>query len=108
MLEQTKANLQKKIIESGYKRNIISFEPLNNCYENLVLSSSKFKNWKVEKLSLGSENKSSEINVSDYNLSSSILPISNNHLKAKKILIIFQSKLLKLKSWIRIFMKIKL
>ena len=22
----------KKIIESGYKRNIISFEPLNNCY----------------------------------------------------------------------------
>ena len=74
----------KKIIESGYKRNIISFEPLNNCYENLVLSSSKFKNWKVEKLSLGSENRASEINVSNYALSSSILPISNNHLKAKK------------------------
>ena len=35
----------KKIIESGYKRNIISFEPLNNCYENLVLSSSKFKDF---------------------------------------------------------------
>ena len=61
-----------------YKRKIISFEPLNNTYENLVLKSSKFKNWKVEKLSLGSENKVSEINVSNYSLSSSILPISSN------------------------------
>ena len=74
----------KKIIENGYKGKIISFEPLNDPYEKLVLKSSKFENWKVEKLSLGSENKNSEINVSNYSLSSSIFPISSKHLKAKK------------------------
>ena len=56
----------KKIIENGYKGKIISFEPLNDPYEKLVLKSSKFENWKVEKLSLGSENKNSEINISNY------------------------------------------
>ena len=74
----------KKIIENGYKGKIISFEPLNDPYEKLVLKSSKFENWKVEKLSLGSENKNSEINISNYSLSSSIFPISSKHLKAKK------------------------
>ena len=44
----------KKIIENGYKGKIISFEPLNDPYEKLVLKSSKFENWKVGKLSLGS------------------------------------------------------
>lgn len=74
----------KKILKNGYQNKIISFEPLDKPYDKLNSKSSKYKNWIAEKLSLGNENKVSEINISNYSLSSSILPITEKHLKAKK------------------------
>ena len=42
----------------GYKKEIISFEPIEESYEKLIFNSSKDKNWHVYKrVALGNKNK---------------------------------------------------
>jgi FkbM family methyltransferase len=74
----------KKIKEYGYKKQIISFEPLSSAYSKLLKNSHNDINWEVfRKIALGDSNDHSVLNVSNYSPSSSILPFTTNHLQAK-------------------------
>jgi len=65
----------------GYKNQIVSFEPLNKCYQELLSNSAKDKLWSVyEKCALGSANKEKKINISENLVSSSIKKIKKCHL----------------------------
>ncbi len=65
-----------ELLKKGYKKEIISFEPLSPAYQKLWLLSRKFPNWKVyKKCAIGEKNGEIKINVSYNSLSSSILPI---------------------------------
>jgi FkbM family methyltransferase len=66
----------------GYTKEIISFEPIKESYNALVINSSKDKLWHIhERVALGNENKIIKINISKKKDSSSILKIKKNHLK---------------------------
>ncbi len=66
----------------GYKKEIISFEPIEESYEKLILNSSKDKNWHIhERVALGNKNKKIKINISKKIDSSSILKVKKNHIK---------------------------
>ena len=74
----------KKIRDKGYKKKIISFEPLNNVFSILKKNSNNDNNWEVENIAIGDFDGETIINESNYSLSSSILPISKLHLDAKE------------------------
>ena len=66
----------------GYTKEIISFEPIKESYDALLINSSKDKMWHIhERVALGNENKIIKINISKKKDSSSILKIKKNHLK---------------------------
>lgn len=65
----------------GYKKRIISFEPLKSAYNELEKVSSGDDNWLVRNYALGNQDMESIINVSDNSVSSSILNILPSHLK---------------------------
>ena len=66
----------------GYEKKIISFEPITESHDRLVVNSSKDKKWNVhERVALGNENKLIKINISKKKDSSSILKIKKNHIK---------------------------
>ena len=96
LLDQNKINLlldvgankgqfAKKIIDSGYHNGkIISFEPVLKTYNCLLSNSRNYKNWQVfQRCALGDNDGEIDINVSNYNLSSSILPMTSIHLENK-------------------------
>jgi FkbM family methyltransferase len=72
-----------KIIINGYNNGkIISFEPVSKAHDSLLLNSKKYKNWEVfDRCALGDNDGETIINVSNYDLSSSILPMTNLHLE---------------------------
>jgi FkbM family methyltransferase len=63
----------------GYTRKIVSFEPLNNAYEELQKVTKNDGNWETYNYALGSENGISTINISGNSVSSSILNIKALH-----------------------------
>ena len=64
----------------GYKRQIISFEPILSAFNELKKNSTKDKKWDVFNFALGDSEKESEINISQNSLSSSILNMKKEHL----------------------------
>jgi FkbM family methyltransferase len=72
----------KSIREMGYKGKIISFEPLNDAFDELEKISSKDKKWIVNNYALGNEDTKSFINVSENSFSSSILNMLPRHLES--------------------------
>jgi FkbM family methyltransferase len=56
---------------AGYDGEIISFEPIKQCYENLI--SIADNNWKVKNYALGNKESTQHINVSKKSVFSSIL-----------------------------------
>jgi FkbM family methyltransferase len=67
---------------NGYDKKIVSFEPVSKTYNSLLSNSKKYKNWQVfDRCALGDNDGEVNINVSNYDLSSSILPMTNLHLK---------------------------
>jgi len=71
-----------KLRECEYKGRIISFEPLPCSFSILRLSVAKDPLWSCENLAVGDEDGTIEMNVSGHRTSSSILPISEAHLRA--------------------------
>lgn len=69
---------------SGYKKTIISFEPLKKVFNVLKKNSINDKYWKCENIAIGNKDGETIINESNYSLSSSLLPISKEHLRAKE------------------------
>ncbi len=66
----------------GYTKEIISFEPIKETYDALLINSSKDKMWHIyERVALGNENKIIKINISKKKDSSSVLKIKKKHLK---------------------------
>jgi FkbM family methyltransferase len=75
----------QSIRTNGYDKNIVSFEPLLEVYNNLLKISKNDNRWKVYKrCALGDRNEKSSINVSAYEQSSSILSMTSLHSKIKK------------------------
>ena len=71
------------MFKSGYKGNIVSFEPLTDAYEQLKSNQSRFRGWEVyTRAAIGDYSGTTLINVSENSHSSSILPIHSTHLAA--------------------------
>ena len=68
---------------NGYKKKIVSFEPITEAHQQLLMNSAKDKNWFVhERCAIGNKNGEIEINVSGNSQSSSILPMLATHSNA--------------------------
>jgi FkbM family methyltransferase len=74
----------KEIRKAGYKNKIISFEPIKNAFDVLLINTKKFKQWEAYNLALGVEDTQTEINISENSCSSSILNILDTHTNAEK------------------------
>jgi FkbM family methyltransferase len=61
---------------------LFSFEPLSDCYEQLIDNFQGVKNFKAFNLALGNETGFKEIHRSEYSLSSSLLPMATSHKEA--------------------------
>lgn len=71
--------------KNGYKNNIISFEPVSKVHNKLIENSKNDTNWEVfDRCAIGNRDGDIEINISNYDLSSSILQMTPKHLEAKK------------------------
>jgi len=70
------------LFDNGYNGKIVSFEPLTEAYNILLLKKNKYKQWKIaERCAIGEEDKEIFMNVSKNLVSSSILPMLDYHLK---------------------------
>lgn len=69
----------KTLRNIGYKKRILSFEPIKSSYNTLLRKSNSDDLWEVYNYGLGNENCNSQINISKNFDSSSILEISELH-----------------------------
>tara|TARA_B100001093_G_C26784361_1_gene996008 strand:+ start:207 stop:956 length:750 start_codon:yes stop_codon:yes gene_type:complete len=68
------------IIDFGYKREILSFEPIEEAHRQLVINSKKYSYWRVyDRCGFGKKNETKMINISKNSVSSSILDIKKKH-----------------------------
>ena len=68
--------------ESGYTGRIISFEPLSEAYSRLLINSKKDHNWIIApRMAIGNEEGKKTINISGNFYSSSILKMTDIHIK---------------------------
>ncbi len=67
---------------AGYKGKIVSFEPLNEAFSELKRISTNDNKWQIEKTGLGDFDGEAIINVAENSVSSSILNIRKEHVKA--------------------------
>ena len=73
----------KEIRGQGYKKRIVSFEPLSTAYKVLLKNSKSDSSWEIAPRSaIGSELKNAEINVSNNSYSSSILEMLPTHFES--------------------------
>jgi FkbM family methyltransferase len=72
------------LIDQGYNKNIISFEPLDKEYNILLKESKGYPNWSIyEKCALGGSETEMTINISQNSYSSSLLPMLDAHTKSE-------------------------
>jgi len=70
------------LLESGYKGRIISFEPLSKAYNHLIINSKKDPNWIIApRMAIGNEEGKKTINISGNSVFSSILKMTETHIK---------------------------
>lgn len=75
----------------GYRKKIISFEPIKESYDKLIINSLKDKKWYIhDRVAIGNGHKLVKINISKKKDSSSILKIKKKHTK-----LVPESKILK-------------
>lgn len=68
--------------QCGYKKRIISFEPLSQSFSLLQQRSAGDPLWDCKNMAIGDSNGTIEINISGHKTSSSILPITEAHIQA--------------------------
>lgn len=69
-----------RLLISGHKEDIISFEPLSDAYKKLLENSSKYKNWHIApRMAIGDFDGETVINISANSESSSIMPMLPEH-----------------------------
>jgi FkbM family methyltransferase len=69
----------RNLRRNGYRKRIISFEPLSSAYEVIKKKSIKDKYWTVHNFGIGEQEKKVDINISKNSYSSSILNILPLH-----------------------------
>lgn len=62
------------LFRQGFPGRLVSFEPLDDCFDELSRIARHYPNWQCHKLAIGSEDGEAVINVSGNRYSSSILP----------------------------------
>jgi len=68
----------------GYSGKVVSFEPLFNAYTKLLSASKRDSLWQIHpRCAIGDYDGEVEINISNYSVSSSILDMSETHLRAE-------------------------
>jgi len=73
----------KELREGGYAGRITSFEPLPKAHAELLAVSAKDRSWNVAKrTAIGAEDSTVTIFVAGNSVSSSLLPMHDNHVKA--------------------------
>lgn len=72
----------KQLRDIGYKKKIVSFEPLNAAYALLSKNAKKDKLWEVHHYALGDKEESVKINVAANSMSSSLLEMLPSHIKS--------------------------
>lgn len=72
----------RRIMASGFRGNLVSFEPLPEALVKLKANARPHANWQVLPIALGSENKTATINVAGNLQSSSFLPMLSRHEEA--------------------------
>lgn len=73
----------KKIIEAGFDKKVISFEPLSSAYPMLLENAKSVKNWEVfDRGAVGDMDGNIDINISMNSHSSSILQVNKQHTDA--------------------------
>jgi len=79
-----KGQFAKELRNLEYYKKIVSFEPVSNIYKVLLKNSSRDPEWDIyERCCLGECDGFTEINISSYSQSSSILNFTYLHLNAK-------------------------
>lgn len=66
----------------GYRKKIISFEPLSSAFRTLEQNALRDPNWKVFNFALGDSDKQDSINIAANSYSSSLLEMLPAHLKS--------------------------
>jgi FkbM family methyltransferase len=70
------------IMDAGYNKKIVSFEPLTSAHAVIDSLSKKYSNWTVaERCAIGSENQDIEINISANSVSSTLLNMLDTHIE---------------------------
>jgi FkbM family methyltransferase len=73
----------KKVIDAGFTKKLISFEPLSSAYPLLQNHAKHYANWEVfDRCAIGDTDGDIEINISHNSHSSSILEVSKAHIDA--------------------------
>ena len=94
----------QNLIGLGYKGNVVSFEPLSNAHEILANKSKKYSCWNVaEKIGLGDYDGEAQINVSKNSVSSSLLNMSDEHIKASPEALYIDKETIKVKKLDAVF-----
>jgi FkbM family methyltransferase len=72
----------RQLIRSGFRGQIVSFEPLPTALEKLRMNRWSFASWAVEPFALGADNGTATLNVSANTQSSSLQPMLQAHVTA--------------------------
>ena len=72
----------RKLIRSGYKGRIVSFEPLPDAFEVLRESRTGIAQWQIENFALGGENTTATLNIAGNSMSSSLQDMCDEHVAA--------------------------
>lgn len=66
----------------GYRDHIVSFEPLDDAYAELVARSARDPNWDVRRVALDDHDGEAELHVAGNSASSSLLDMADAHVRA--------------------------
>lgn len=70
------------IMDAGYNKKIVSFEPLSSVHKVLEEASKKYANWTVApRCAIGAQSEEIEINISANSVSSTLLNMLDTHLQ---------------------------
>lgn len=104
------------LFSKGFKGEVISFEPVSDVYQRLLLKSKQYTNWTIyERCAVGDKPGEIEINVSENYESSSIYNVLEksviaepltNFIKKEKVKIVRLSDVAELKDYTRLHLKI--
>jgi FkbM family methyltransferase len=69
----------QNLLEIGWDRRIVSFEPLSQPHAAIVAASARHPNWQIaERCAIGDHNGEIEVHISENSVASSVLPLADS------------------------------